>query len=137
VEKDFDSWNVIKKKIDTTRKAPTFKEKEVWWCNIGLNIGDEENGKNDGFTRPVVIVKKFNKRIFLGIPLSTKIKDNKFYHTIHFKNIDQSAMLSQIRVLEGKRLSDKMGELLEIEFNKLKVKLKDVIFENISDPQEK
>jgi len=104
---------------------------------IGLNIGDEENGKNDGFSRPVVIVKKFNKRIFLGIPLSTKMKDNKFYHTIHFKNIDQSAMLSQIRVLEGKRLSDKMGELLEIEFNKLKVKLKDVIFENISDPQEK
>ncbi len=37
--KDFDSWNVVKKKIDATRKAPTFKEKEVWWCNIGLNVG--------------------------------------------------------------------------------------------------
>lgn len=128
MEKNFDSWNTIKKKIDNTRKSPTFKEKEVWWCNIGLNIGDEENGKNEYFSRPVVIFKKFNKRIFLGIPLSTKIKDNRFYHTLHFKNINQSAMLSQIRVLEGKRLSDKMGELLEQEFQKLKEKLKDTIF---------
>jgi hypothetical protein len=38
-------------------------------------------------------------------------------------------MLSQIRVLEGKRLSDKMGELFEQEFNKLKAKLKGTLFE--------
>lgn len=47
---------------------------------MGQNIGFEQNGKGDNFVRPVIILKKFNKNMFFGIPLSTQIKDGKFYY---------------------------------------------------------
>ena len=71
MQKDFDSWNDFKKKIEEKMSAPTFKQQEVLWCSIGLNIGHEENGKNEFFNRPVLVVRKFSKHIFLGVPLST------------------------------------------------------------------
>ena len=61
------------------------------------------------------------------MPLTTKIKDNKFYHTITVKNKDQSAMLSQIRVWESKRITHKMGEIGENEFEVMKKKIREMI----------
>lgn len=31
------------------------------------------------------IVKKFNRELFLGIPMSTKLKDNKYYIPVSVK----------------------------------------------------
>ena len=56
--KDFDSWNRIKKKTHGSSRVKYPKEGSVWWCKLGLNIGDEEDGKGDYFERPVLILKK-------------------------------------------------------------------------------
>lgn len=111
MEKDFNKWNELKKEIDQVRKELIFKERDVWWCSIGINVGHEENGKNEFFTRPVLVIRKFNRQLFLGVPLTTKNKENKFYHKILFKEKEQSVMLSQIRVFESRRLRKRMGEL--------------------------
>jgi mRNA-degrading endonuclease toxin of MazEF toxin-antitoxin module len=124
---EFDSWNILKKKLDSNHLFPTFQEREIWWCCIGINVGHEENGKNQLFNRPVMIVKKFNKNIFLGIPLTSKIKDNRFYHKIHLQGKDQSAMLSQIRVFESRRLTHKMAKITRDQFDKIKEQIKDMI----------
>jgi mRNA interferase MazF len=63
-----------------------FQEREVWWCNIGVNIGDEEDGKSEFFSRPVLIIHKFNKKVFWGIPLTAQVKDNPNYHKIKFRD---------------------------------------------------
>lgn len=62
--KDFDKWNKRKKIIHEYVNETTheFNQNEVWWCALGLNIGDEEDGKNELYERPVLIVRKFNKR---------------------------------------------------------------------------
>lgn len=121
MEKDFDSWNSLKKRLDFIHKLPSFEEREIWWCSIGLNVGHEENGKSDFFSRPVLIVRKFNNFIFLGAPLTTKIKDHhKFYYKIHFKDIEQSVMLSQIRVWESRRLTKIKGKLSRNQFKELR-----------------
>jgi len=118
--KDYDKWNNLKKRIDASDNNIFFKERDVWWAHLGLNVGHEENGKNDSYTRPILVLRKFNKRIFLGIPLTTQIKDNKYYYKISFKDQKQCVMLSQIRVLEHKRLMRKMGEVSEKEFFNLR-----------------
>lgn len=46
---------------------------------MGVNIGYEEDGKNEKFERPVLILKKFNQYLILVVPLSSKIKNNKYY----------------------------------------------------------
>lgn len=40
-QKDFDGWNEKKKKIGEDVCNIYFKEREIWWCSIGINIGYE------------------------------------------------------------------------------------------------
>ncbi len=124
--KDFELWNILKQKIDT-RSNPIFSECEIWWCSLGANIGHEENGKNELFNRPILIVRKFNKNIFLGIPLTTKIKNNKFYYNFVFKGKNQCAMLSQIRVWDSKRLTNRIGEISSKELKLIKEEIRKII----------
>ncbi len=59
MQKDFDRWNNQKKVIQQlNNQGILFSEREVWWCALGENIGDEENGKNELFERPVLIIRK-------------------------------------------------------------------------------
>ena len=61
--KDFDNWNKEKKILESTaNETLVFHEREIWWCSIGLNVGDEQDGKNDYFERPVLVIRKFNKK---------------------------------------------------------------------------
>ena len=45
--KEFDKWNELKKKLHNSEKPKKFyfREREIWWCSLGLNIGFEEDGK--------------------------------------------------------------------------------------------
>ena len=126
--KDFDNWNRQKKSTNERQIRAPFREGDIWWCSLGANVGDEQDGKGRFFSRPILVFKKFNKSIFLGIPLSTIIKDNRFYHQLHFKGTDQCVVLSQLRLLDAKRLENRMGDLPSHEFEKVKEKLKQLIF---------
>ena len=110
--KDFDGWNTKKKECHYKETVPPmFKEKDIWWISVGVNIGFEEDGKNDNFVRPVLVLKKFNREIFIGVPLTTKIKENIYYVPITVKQRTVSAMISQIRVFSTKRFWNKLAEL--------------------------
>ena len=51
--KRFLEWIGLKEKLHSNNFTPPFfKEKEIWWCYFGENIGTEMNGKGDFFTRP-------------------------------------------------------------------------------------
>lgn len=127
MNKDFNSWNELKQKLDDDQKQLFFKERDIWWCSIGINVGHEENGKNKFFSRPVLIIRKFNRNLFYGIPLTTKTKDNKYYHQINFKGENQCAMLSQLKIFESKRLRTRMGDLSHRQFSEIKQKLAEII----------
>lgn len=127
MEKDFTGWHTLKTRLNARHRLPTFDERDIWWCGIGINIGQEVDGKGDYFRRPVLIVRKFSPRIFLGVPLTTKIKENPFYHRIHFKGQEQCVMLSQMRMLESKRLSSPMGQLSQKQFDGVRDALRKLI----------
>ncbi len=74
----FLDWLKVKINLRSSKAKPLFKEGEVWWCSIGINIGVEIYGKGKKFTRPVLIFKKFNEGSFLGIPLTTQIREEKW-----------------------------------------------------------
>ena len=95
---------------------PTFKEREIWWCSIGVNIGFESDGKNRLFNRPILVIRKFNNRLFWGVPLTTKIKDNPYYHRFLFNEKAQCAMITHLRLYDSKRMTHKMGQLSKNQF---------------------
>ncbi len=110
-KKDFDSWNVKKKHLHRQEFSKNFfyHEREVWWCSLGINIGVESNGKNEQFERPILVVKKFNKDMFWGIPLTSKPKTGEFFYKIQHPGGTSWAMLSQLKTLSSKRLLRKIG----------------------------
>lgn len=97
-----------------------FKEGDIWWCSIGMNVGVEIFGKGKYFARPVIIFKKFDAYSFLGIPLTTQPKTGTSYVSFVYSNREQSAILSQIRTLDSRRLRDKIGSLPENSFEEIR-----------------
>ncbi len=127
IKKDFDTWNIKKQEIDKINNKRTFHEREVWFIKIGENIGFEQNGKGKEFLRLVIVFKKFSKNVFLGIPLTKTIKNDKFYNSFYFKGKKSSAILSQIRLFDSKRLSYLIGRMSKGDYKKLKEKLIELI----------
>lgn len=125
MQKDFNQWNNKKININEIEKRPFFHEREIWYCHLGINVGFEQDGSGDDFLRPVVIVRKFNNEIFWGIPLTNNQKKSKYYFPFSFQdNKVSTAILSQIRLIDARRLSHKIGIMQEKDFLKLIEKLK-------------
>ena len=125
---NYDKWNKLKKKIEeTNHNPPYFKEQDVWWLSVGINIGYEEYGKGNNFVRPVLVIKKYNRHLFLGVPLTTKVKNNPYYLKITLQRKDVSALISQIRAFSTKRMSNKLGELEKEEHLKVLCSIRDML----------
>ncbi len=124
---DFDVWNEIKKGInDYSDKPDRFpKEGEVWMSAFGRNLGFEQNGAGDNFSRPVLIVKKFNNTMFWVVPLSTKQKKLDFYFNYTDLNNEKvSAILAQLKLVSVKRFTRKLHEMHHDLFLEAKKRLK-------------
>jgi len=105
MEDNFDIWNYKKKEIDNKYISADFivYEREIWWCSIGINLGDEQDGKNELFERPVLILKKFNNKVAWVLPMSTKPKDGIYYHNLEHEEKVFTVILSQLRLTSVKR----------------------------------
>ena len=127
MDKDFDSWNMKKKETHGKDQYPLFSEREVWWCSLGINIGSEEDGKGLNYLRPILILRKFNKNIFYGLPITSNKKEDKFHAIISSGEIQGSVILSQMRLIDAKRLSHLLGKITSKELDEVKKKLKILI----------
>ena len=120
MKKDFKKWHSAKTEIENSPKRLFFHEREVWWCSVGANVGFEQDGKGEKFTRPVLVFKKFNKEVFWAVPLSTKIKEGKFYQIVNLDdNLPRVAILSQLKLINAKRLIDKAGVISKDNYLKI------------------
>ena len=130
MKKDFKSWHEKKSRINDIPRPPFFHEREIWFCYVGVNVGNEADGSKEDFLRPILVFRKFNNEIFWALPLTKshgKIKKetDKYYYTFSFvPEIVSVAMLSQVRLIDAKRLSRHIGTMEEVDFAKLKEKLK-------------
>lgn len=121
MKKDFKKWHWIKSALDFQAKRPYFYEREIWWCSMGLNVGFEQDGKGSDFSRPILIVKKFNHEVFIGLPLTTKPKVGKYYIDLNLNDlINRKVILSQVRLFDAKRLQEKLSTIDRSQFLKIK-----------------
>ncbi len=124
MDKNFDKWNVIKKNIHKYKKVIGFSQYEIIFMKVGENIGYEQNGKGKDFLRPILVYKKFNNRVFLGIPLTSQPKNDKFHFEFEYKKDKRSfAILSQIKLFDIKRAKYRDGKISRYYFDKLQEKL--------------
>lgn len=96
------------------------REKSANWCGFGENVGIEINGKNDLFSRPVLVFKKFSQYGFLGIPLTSQPHEGTWYAHFRFHGKEQVAVLVQQRTFSSSRLYSKMGRIDEMDMRRIK-----------------
>lgn len=125
MKKDFDRWNEKKQEINKKILPDDFffYEREIWWCSLGKNIGVEVNGKDEGFERPSIILKVFNKDMMWILPITSSIKKSKFYYNFIFNDIEQSVMITQVRTISSKRLKRKIGTISDLDFERISARL--------------
>ena len=130
MQKDFNGWNITKETIhyQEHNKSIYFRERDIWWCRLGVNVGFEQDGKGESFSRPILILKKFNQFVFWAIPLSTKLKINPYYHScLCSDGKTRAAIISQLRLISAKRLTDKIGYAESNAFLSIKKATRDLL----------
>jgi mRNA interferase MazF len=128
VSKRFDEWNETKKTIHAKIQLAHFREREIYVSTMGSNVGFEQDGKGEDFVRPVLVLRKFSKHSFIGVPLTSVVKEDMFHYPFLFIEGKKSyAILSQVRLFDAKRLERKMGMIHEDDFNELKMRLKELM----------
>ncbi len=132
-QKNFDKWNGQKKHRDDYAPVPQFEEGDVWHCSFGLNIRYEQDGVGPLFLRPVVIVRKYSEDMFLGIPLSRTNKDGGYFYRFKFQGGMSTAILSQMKAIDVKRLETKMGKLTDSRLEKIRKRFAILIWRGVSE----
>ncbi len=127
MKKDFDKWNEVKKKTEAEQPR-LYTVREIWWCRFGLNIGTEQDGKGEWYVRPCIILRGFGPDACLVVPLTTSPRKHVLRISLGKINGEKAnANLSQIRVVDTRRLEEKIG-FLDIDiFSKLRKAAKDLL----------
>jgi mRNA interferase MazF len=86
-------------------------------------------GKGKNFSRPVIVIRKLTSDLFIGIPITSTIKDNDYFHSFEYNNrvngiVKNSAMILQVRTYSIKRLMNKAGVINKDDFIKIMEKSK-------------
>ena len=99
----FSEWTKNKSKLRYNGTIPTFPiyNNFIYWCNLGMNIGSEQNK-----LRPVLILKSLqNSPICTIIPLTSKRLHDKYWFHIDLEHIDSTALVEQIRTVSKIRIT--------------------------------
>ncbi len=125
---EFDKWNSVKKSINN-KNIFTFKVREIYWLKLGKNVGFETDGKGEEFLRPVLVFRKFSKDTFIGIPLTTAIKDDMFHYKFCIQSSSKInyATLSQIKLFDASRIKSKLGKISVEDFQNIKLQMKNLL----------
>ena len=120
MQKDFDTWNKEKKQAHTEQPR-LYTVREVWWCRLGVNIGSEQDGSGQLFLRPVVIIRGFGRDTCMVVPLTTSSRRHPLRIPMgEIQEKEAMALLSQIRVIDTRRLIEKVGFLPKEVFTRLR-----------------
>lgn len=126
--KPFDPWNEEKKLLDAQGSGRLYRAREVWWCKLGVNVGFEQDGTGAGHARPVLVLRAFSAHVCLVVPLSTSTKRNRFYLDIGIVDGERAAaIISQIRLVDTRRLENKICVLDKGTFETIKKTVKNMI----------
>lgn len=126
--KQFDIWNIQKKEIHDNKVHLWSRERDIWWCSMGENIGFEQDGKGELYLRPVLVIKNFGLFTALIILLTTSSKENPYHVELgYILNEKAFAIITQIRLIDTRRMAEKIGKLEEGIFIKVKNSIQELL----------
>lgn len=99
---EYAMWTKDKAKMKFQKSIPAFPitNNFIYWCNLGINIGSEQNK-----IRPAIIIRtQKHSPICTILPLtSVRLKDRKWYH-IDLEQKNSTAMIEQVKNISKLRI---------------------------------
>ena len=77
------------------------------------------------FERPVLVIKEITLNTFIGVPLTSNKKKGSWY--VEIKSTNSSAIISQVKLFDTRRLARKIGVISIEEFKIVRNELKNYI----------
>lgn len=117
-----DEWNEEKKFLHSEEIGERY-------IKMGMNIGNEQNGKWE-LRRPVLVIRRIGN-IFFALPLTTQWKENnRFYLALNTSFEDKKSwiIVSQWKTFDKKRFLELVGTIPAEEFYSIKKSLKNIYF---------
>ena len=99
---EYSIWTKQKALLKYNENIPVFPiyNNFIYWCNLGINIGSEQNK-----IRHVIIVGNTIKSpIAIIIPLTSKSLKDEFWYHIDLEKLDSTALVEQLRVISKIRI---------------------------------
>jgi mRNA interferase MazF len=125
--KDFSNWHAVKVQIDGKTKSRTYHEREIWWANLGINVGNEQDGSGPRSMRPVLIIKGISKETCFVLPLTTSDQENVYRVSVGMATGKLSkVILSQLRLIDARRLAEFIVLLDKKTFNDIRKSVKNM-----------
>ena len=119
----YDRWNGVKKRCNESEPLK-FREGEIFFLSVGMNVGREVDGKGEAFLRPVLVFRKTGRTTFYGIPLTSRPKEGDCFVTFSYKKGKNStALLHQMRLFDIRRAVYFSGRVRKSDFGKIKAKM--------------
>ena len=127
---EFAEWTYEKAKINFNTTFPNFPiyNNFIYWCNLGINIGSEQNK-----IRPTLILRSFKQSPICTILLLTsKRLQDKFQFHIDLENLNSTVLIEQIRVvsklrfLNPYRLKGKLVTISQNDWDKINIQLENL-----------
>ncbi len=118
----YDKWNEKKKALKDVDIL--IRERDIWWCKIGKNVGQEQDGVGDNFSRPVLVLKKLDSKTCIILPLTTQENMGSWFYELGDVNHKKAwVILNQIKLISVNRLYFYIGYVEIQDFIKIKKNL--------------
>ncbi len=125
--KKFDEWNNVKKTIDNNI-SKFYKERDVWWSYVGVNIGNEQDGDKNTFQRPVLVLRGISRNTCFVIPLTTSKREHLSRINIGIVgDKDAKAIMSQVKIIDTRRLISKICMIDKNIFENIRKNIKEYL----------
>ena len=119
--KRFSEWMPVKSGLDERKhEPPLFKEREVWWCSTGENVGVEISGKGRYFRRPVLVLRKLDAFTFIGLPLTRTTRVGSWYEQILIDGKFNTVIVGQSRHFDYRRMDKILWTIPSDDFNRIR-----------------
>ena len=118
--KNFDGWNVAKKRIESEERRVHIRAGEIRWIAFGVNVGSERDGKGVSFTRPALIVHVVGSHLALVVPMSTSVKEIAGYIPFEWQGRAIALCVHQTRIVSQKRILSRKGRIANSRLKKAK-----------------
>ena len=116
---NFERWNGVKTELHLYGRKPKISQGQIWWAGVGKNIGNEINGKNERFSRPILVYKKIASDKFMAIPLTSKEHTGSWYVPFMQGGKKQIAVVGEARMMNVKRLYRMIGEIDDSDYKRI------------------